>query len=60
MESAKVVTKQQGQALADEYGLPFFEVSAKRNINIHEVLTSFINELLHEIYHIFYLKKNIF
>ena len=32
----KRVTSEQGQALARELGIPFFETSAKSNINIHE------------------------
>ena len=29
-EEERVVTREKGQALADEYGLYFFEVSAKK------------------------------
>ncbi|KAF0476417.1 ras-domain-containing protein [Gigaspora margarita] len=34
----KVITKEQGQALADEFGIKFLEVSAKANINVEEAL----------------------
>ncbi|CAG8785408.1 6385_t:CDS:2, partial [Gigaspora rosea] len=33
----KTITKEQGQALADEFGIKFLEVSAKANINVEEV-----------------------
>ncbi|CAG8691202.1 10718_t:CDS:2, partial [Cetraspora pellucida] len=32
----RVITKEQGQALADEFGIKFFETSAKENINVEE------------------------
>eukprot|EP00835_Amoeboradix_gromovi_P002222 NODE_121_length_18880_cov_0.205687.p7 type:complete len:173 gc:universal NODE_121_length_18880_cov_0.205687:3440-2922(-) len=35
-EEKKVITREQGQALADEYGIPFLETSAKSNINVEE------------------------
>ena len=34
MEDDRSVTKEQGQALADEFGVPFFETSAKTGLNI--------------------------
>jgi Ras-related protein Rab-8A len=34
------VTTQQGQELADEFGIKFFETSAKNNINIDEAFRS--------------------
>ncbi len=33
----KVVEKARGQQLADEFGIKFFETSAKSNINVTEV-----------------------
>ncbi len=33
----KVITTEQGQQLADEYGLKFFETSAKSGLNISEL-----------------------
>ena len=33
-EEKRVISTEQGQALADELGIPFLEVSAKSNINI--------------------------
>ncbi|XP_050875779.1 uncharacterized protein LOC127079442 [Lathyrus oleraceus] len=36
-ESKRVVPTSKGQALADEYGIKFFETSAKTNMNVEEV-----------------------
>jgi len=40
MISEKLVETSRGQALADEYGIKFFETSAKSNINVVEAFTS--------------------
>lgn len=32
----QAITKEQGQALADEFGIKFLETSAKANINVEE------------------------
>ena len=37
LEEDRVVSTEQGQQLADEYGLPFFEASAKARINVNEL-----------------------
>lgn len=39
-EEKRVVSQEQGQALADELGIPFLEVSAKSNINIDKAFYS--------------------
>ena len=39
-EEKRVVTTEQGQALADELGIPFLEVSAKSNINVDQAFYS--------------------
>ena len=36
-EDHREVTKSDGRRLAEEYGIPFFEVSAFKNIKIQEV-----------------------
>lgn len=36
MESEREVDTEQGQALADQYGIPFFETSAKENVLVNE------------------------
>ncbi|OQS03284.1 Rab8 family GTPase [Thraustotheca clavata] len=38
--SERVVTKQQGEELAAEYGVQFFETSAKSNLNVEEAFRS--------------------
>jgi len=40
MISEKLVETARGQALADEYGIKFFETSAKSNINVVESFTA--------------------
>lgn len=39
-EEKRVVSQEKGQALADELGIPFLEVSAKSNINIDKAFYS--------------------
>lgn len=46
MVGEKVVEKSQGSALAEEYGIPFFETSAKNNINVVEAFNTIANEVL--------------
>ena len=38
-ESKRVVPYSKGQALADEFGIQFFETSAKSNLKVDEVST---------------------
>ena len=37
LEEDRAVTTEEGQQLAEEYGVPFFETSAKAGINIAEL-----------------------
>lgn len=39
-EEKRAVSTEQGQALADELGIPFMEVSAKSNINVEKAFFS--------------------
>ena len=39
-EGKRAVPYSRGQALADEFGIRFFETSAKNNVNVDEVFTS--------------------
>jgi len=45
MVSEKLVENARGQALADEYGIKFFETSAKSNINVVEAFTSIASDI---------------
>jgi GTPase SAR1 family protein len=44
-EEKRAVSTAQGQALADELGIPFLEVSAKANINIEKAFYSLAGEI---------------
>ena len=39
-EEKRVVSTERGQALADELGIPFLEVSAKTNVNVEKAFYS--------------------
>lgn len=44
-EEKRQVTTEQGQALADELGIPFMEVSAKSNINVEKAFYSLAGDI---------------
>ena len=44
-EEKRAVSTEQGQALADELGIPFLEVSAKSNINIEKAFYSLAGDI---------------
>lgn len=44
-DEKRVVSTEQGQALADELGIPFLEVSAKANINIEKAFYSLASDV---------------
>ncbi|CAI9768364.1 unnamed protein product [Fraxinus pennsylvanica] len=44
-ESKRAVPTSKGQALADEYGIKFFETSAKTNMNVEEVFFSIARDI---------------
>lgn len=41
----KVISKEQGQALASEYGVKFLETSAKSNINVEEAFFTLARDI---------------
>ncbi|XP_026697256.1 ras-related protein Rab-10-like [Athene cunicularia] len=45
-ESERVVPKHKGEKLAWEHGIPFFETSAKDNVNIEDAFSVLTNEIL--------------
>ncbi|XP_039055154.1 ras-related protein RABE1c-like [Hibiscus syriacus] len=44
-ERKRAVPTSKGQALADEYGIKFFETSAKPNLNVEEVFFSIARDI---------------
>jgi len=44
-EEKRAVSTEQGQALADELGIPFMEVSAKGNINVEKAFYSLASDI---------------
>ncbi|CAN6460594.1 unnamed protein product [Victoria cruziana] len=44
-ESKRAVPTSRGQALADEYGIKFFETSAKTNFNVEQVFFSIARDI---------------
>ena len=48
-EELRVVRTEEGQKIADEYNLPFYETSAKSGININEIFEDLVKKV-DEIY----------
>ncbi|MCY3410207.1 MAG: hypothetical protein INQ03_01095 [Candidatus Heimdallarchaeota archaeon] len=40
------VSSEEAQAKADEWGMPFFEASAKTNVNINELFEAMTTQLI--------------
>ena len=45
LEEERVVPKEEGQALADEYGCPYYETSAKDHVNVDESFSQLVREV---------------
>lgn len=45
MEDERVVQKSEGEALAKQFGCPFFEASAKDHINVDESFRELVREV---------------
>ncbi|KAK7245064.1 hypothetical protein RIF29_39895 [Crotalaria pallida] len=48
-DGKRAVPKSSGQALADEYGIKFFETSAKTNLNVEQVFFSIARDIKHRL-----------
>mmetsp|Transcript_38796 Transcript_38796/g.122283 ORF Transcript_38796/g.122283 Transcript_38796/m.122283 type:complete len:123 (-) Transcript_38796:135-503(-) len=46
MLDKKVIETARGQALADEFGIKFFETSAKNNINVEKAFTEIARDVM--------------
>lgn len=46
MEDDREVTRERGQALADEFDMPFIETSAKTNVNVDEAFMTLAQDIL--------------
>lgn len=49
MEDRRAVPTERGQALANEYGIPFFETSAKENIAVEDVFTCIAKQVMQRL-----------
>jgi len=50
LDSKRAVEKARGQELADEYGIHFFESSAKSDVNVQEAFTSLVNSVCDRLF----------
>ena len=57
MEYDRQVTTERGQKLAEEFGILFFETSAKQNKNIEQCFEELINEVIHSMEKRKHIKK---
>jgi len=50
LDNKRVIDKQRGQELADEYNIAFFETSAKSDQNVQEAFTSLVNSVCDRLF----------
>ena len=48
-EKERIISKQEGENLAKSYGIPFFECSAKNNININEMFNTMAQNIFMKV-----------
>lgn len=48
-DERRAVAYSRGQALANEYGIPFYETSAKDNVNVDEVFMCIAKQVMHRL-----------
>ena len=46
MESRRVIPKERGEQLAEEFNIPFLEISAKSNTNVNEAFETLVGLVL--------------
>ena len=46
MESRRVIPKERGEQLAEEFIIPFLEISAKNNTNVNEAIDTLVRLIL--------------
>ena len=49
LEEERLVTKEEGEALASQFGCPYFETSAKEHINVEEAFSQLVREVRQNI-----------
>ena len=46
LESSRVISKEKGESFADEHGCKYMETSASDNVNVNEVSTCMVSNML--------------
>ena len=45
IDDKRIISKEEGNKLADEFKMPYFETSAKKNLGVDDVFMSLIKEI---------------